>query len=252
MGNKSEKNWWEFYGIRYAQGTVIGAMIVYVLFSRSESLKKILFLPTEAKDFGIAHLTLLAVYGLTYCYVASAPILVFHAGRALFYKSETNLTPERGRMKRILSLCILALPLPVWFYCDSTGGSAQLTKALAILLITGIVAAQVIVLVNIFYLRWKETVSYIKAISEKREAPESAGYVESYKHMREHGNSFFIVTMQFLLAIPIFVFVSKAPTTQDDPVINLCLIVFVWAFPASAIWAFSNKLENSLQDKSSE
>jgi hypothetical protein len=245
MNGKSEGNWWEFYGIRYAQGTVVGAMIVYFLFSQNENLKKILFLPAEAKDFGLSHLILLAIYGLTYCYIASAPILVMHAGRGLLFRSKTNTRPQKDWFLRTLAILGLALPLPVYFLC--TNGGSQLHAAGALFIYSALLAIQVVILSGIFYFRWAETIAYSTAVIKKREAATSAGYVESYRHLREHGNSFFIVVLQFLLATPIFIFVSKSGINSEDAIRSLCLIIFIWVLPAATIWAFGNKLENNLQ-----
>jgi hypothetical protein len=245
MSNQNDSNWWEFYGIRYAQGTVIGAMIVYFLFSRNESLKSILFLPSDAKDFGMSHLILLAIYGLTYCYIASAPILVLHAGRGLFFKSVTNPNPNKGTVIRLLfTLAPPTILSGYYFYISST---TPIEGALAIFVYTTIIALQLVMLLNVFNYRWTETIDYYKAIIDKRKAHQESGYVESYKHLREHGNSFLIVFLQFMLAMPIFIFVSQAHITNEDAVRNLCMIMFPWIIPAAAIWIFGNKLENNLQ-----
>ena len=245
MAGKSEGNWWEFYGIRYAQGTVVGGMIVYFLFSQNENLKKILFLPAQASEFGLSHLILLAIYGLTYCYLASAPILVMHAGRGLLFKSPTNPTPLKDIGFRVIGFLAIALPLPICFL--ATRGYSQLTEAIALLIYSSSLAIQVVLLADIFYIRWKETIDYSVAIIKKRELPEFAGYVESYKHLREHGNSFFIVFLEFILAIPIFFFVSNPSVDAEESVRSLFMIIFVWVLPAAGIWGFGNKLENNLQ-----
>lgn len=243
MSNKNECNWWEFYGIRYAQGTVIGAMIVYFLFARTESLKGILFLPCDAKDFGMSHLILLAIYGLTYCYIASAPILVFHAGRGLLFKSRTNSKPYKGNVIRLLSAFLP--PIIITYFYLLSSNSVQ--GASALLIYTTILTLQVVTLFNIFIFRWPESIAYYRIIIKKRKTFERSGYVESYKHIREHGNSFFIVFLQFILAIPIFIFVSQPHITDEDAVRHLCMIIFPWIIPAATIWAFGNKLENHLQ-----
>lgn len=245
MSSKIESNWWEFYGIRYAQGTVVGAMIVYFLFSQNTNLKMILFLPKDPKDFGVAHLILLAIYGLTYCYIASAPILVMHAGRGLLFKSKTNPQPMTGVFLRLFSLLVLALTPPIYFL--SKRGTTQLEEAGALFVYSALVAIQVIILANIFHFRWKETIAYSNVIIKKREAPAAAGYVESYRHIREHGNSFLIVVLQFMLGIPIFIFVSKSGIDSEDAIRHLFLIFFIWILPAATIWSFGNKLENNLQ-----
>ena len=95
--------WWEFYAVRYAVGTVLGASLFYFLCSSNSVLKPLLSAAVPAStdsakfdstDAAAAshsgpakldsiQLSLLAAYGFVYCYVASAPILVFHAGRFL-------------------------------------------------------------------------------------------------------------------------------------------------------------------------
>jgi hypothetical protein len=188
---------------------------------------------------------LLAIYGLTYCYVASAPILVMHAGRGLLFKSPTNPTPQKGIVFRAIGFLAIALPLPIYFL--TTRGCSQLTEAIALLIYSLSIAFQIVILADIFYFRWKETIDYSVAIIKKRELPEFAGYVESYKHLREHGNSFFIVFLEFILAIPIFFFVSNPIVDAEDSVRRLFMIIFVWVIPAAGIWAFGNKLEKNLQ-----
>ncbi len=78
--DSSSQRWWEFYGIRYGMGTVIGGIILFVLFKSNALLKPLLFVTADGKLEG-PQLTLLAAYGLVFCYISSAPILVFHAGR---------------------------------------------------------------------------------------------------------------------------------------------------------------------------
>jgi len=87
--------WWEFYAVRYAMGTVVGAIVFYFLCLATPVLKPLLFeatatpgtvpgaTPLPSIKLDSVQLTLLAAYGLVYCYIASAPILVFHAGRFL-------------------------------------------------------------------------------------------------------------------------------------------------------------------------
>lgn len=244
MSNNSDKNWWEFYGIRYAQGTVIGAMIVYFLFSQNENLKKLLFLPAEAKDFGMAHLVLLAIYGLTYCYIASAPILVLHAGRAMIFKSAINPKPYEGIISRILCLLLLSLTVPVYLAACKTLTISEAGAWSAYLLL---VFFQLQIILNIFNSRWKMVVRYYKKIIKRREDPDNSGYVESYKHMREHGNSFLIVIFQMLLALPLYILACAPDIAPATTIKNLFIILLFWTIPAAFIWAFATKIENNLQ-----
>jgi membrane protein YdbS with pleckstrin-like domain len=246
MNNKKDSHWWEFYGVRYAQGTVVGALIIFFLFSQSPALKGILFIPSEAKDFGTPHLILLAIYGLAYCYIASAPILIMHAARGLLFISATNPDPNRWRKTRIAIMVISSIIISACFYISS-----EKNKVLsfgAIFIYSMLVIFQAILLLEVFKLFWKETHDYYLAIIKKRTEERYSEYVESYKHIREHGNSFLIVAFQFFLAAPIFIFVSSPNIPSEEAVRNLVLIVIIWILPASTIWFFGNKLENKLQE----
>lgn len=71
--------WWEFYIVRYALGTVFGVLIVNFLVGSGLAIP---FPNGNISDITKPEgLPLLLGYGLAYCYLASAPILVFHAGR---------------------------------------------------------------------------------------------------------------------------------------------------------------------------
>jgi hypothetical protein len=245
MNEQNESHWWEFYGVRYAQGTVVGAMIIFFLFNQNEALKKLLFIPPEPKDFGMSHLILLAVYGLAYCYIASAPILIMHAGRGLLFKSLTNPNPNSGMLSRILWWLIPSFVTTGIYFLNSSSDIKM--EGLAVFLFSFLLAFQIQILVAIFKTSWDKTIGYYSAIVAKRKEHKDSSYIESYKHIREHGNSFLIVAFQFFLAFPIFVFVSQPTITSDDSIRHLLIIVFLWVLPASTIWAFGNKLENQLQ-----
>jgi hypothetical protein len=245
MNEQNDGHWWEFYGVRYAQGMVVGAMIVFFLFSRNEALRTILFIPSDPKYFGISHLILLAVYGLVYCYIASAPILVIHAGRGLLFKSPTNPNPNEGYLSRILWVLLPSLVISFTYYYFSDNEN-KMFGSLAIFLYIMLISLQIKLLLSIFLTSWQKTINYYLAVVKKRNEHKNSGYVESYKHIREHGNSFLIVVFQFFLALPIFVFVSQPTVSNVDSVRYLSIIVLFWVAPAAIIWFFGNKLENNL------
>ena len=245
MNEQNDSHWWEFYGVRYAQGTVVGAMIVFFLFSQNEALKKLLFLPADPKDFGMPHLILLSVYGLAYCHIASAPILIMHAGRGLLFRSKTNLNPNRGLVCRVLWVLVPSLLTSTIYFLNAA--PQKTIESLSVFMFAMLIMFQVQILWSIFRKSWKETIDYYLAIVEKRNKHKDSGYVESYKHIREHGNSFLIVAFQFFLAFPIFMFVSQQTIASEDAIRHLLIIVLVWMLPAATIWFFGNKLENNLQ-----
>lgn len=245
MNEQNDGHWWEFYGVRYAQGTVVGAMIVFFLFSQNEALRKILFIPSDPKDFGMPHLILLAVYGLAYCYIASAPILIMHAGRGLIFESPTNTNIYDGITKRML-FTLLPPILSVAYYINIEN-EYNILSCLALFIYAMLISFQLTILYSIFNGSWKKTIDYYLIIVKKRNRHKASGYIESYKHIREHGNSFLIVAFQFFLACPIFMFVSQPEISNESAIRHLLLIILIWIIPAAIIWLFGNKLENHLQ-----
>jgi|GEM_PF-2309542 len=224
----SEKNaqWWEFYAVRYAQGTVVGAVIIFFLFSQNPILERLLLLPEENRDFGMAHLILLAVYGLAYCYIASAPVLVMHAWRGMLFKSTVNSEPIKRSLWRVMELLIFfviiylivalfimegmlsILIVPVIPFMITV--SLQLFCLWKLLLFENVVflLKKIPILKKIedmspgYY--WERTVNYYVSVARKRKELEESSYIESYKHIREHGNAFLIVFFQIVLGLAIF------------------------------------------------
>lgn len=245
MKEQNDSHWWEFYGVRYAQGTVVGAMIIFFLFSQNEDLKSILFIPSDSKDFGMPHLILLAIYGLAYCYISSAPILIMHAARGLLFESKTNVKPYKKMICRLMWVFVPSLLISLYY--PFIAGENEIYSRIAVFLYIMLVLFQFRILISIFSTEWQKTIDYYIAIVDKRKMHEDSGYVESYKHIREHGNSFLIVVFQFFLAVPIYTFVSQS-NNGEESIRNLILIVLLWVLPAASIWAFGNKLENHLQE----
>ena len=58
-------------------------------------------------------------------------------------------------------------------------------------------------------------------------------YVESYRHLREHGNAFFIALLELLLGVALFY--SPVPWG---------VILMLWIFPTAGVWLFGTLLDN--------
>jgi hypothetical protein len=109
---EGSSRWWQYYLVRYAPGTAVGAVIFCFLCLRSIALRSLFFDTTATIRLDGAHLTLLAANGLAYCYVASSPLLVFHAGRFLLTLS--NDVASLSRFARRSSIIIAVLTIFVW------------------------------------------------------------------------------------------------------------------------------------------
>ncbi|MDN0085190.1 hypothetical protein QU487_21000 [Crenobacter sp. SG2305] len=76
----------------------------------------------------------------------------------------------------------------------------------------------------------------------------NAGFTESYRHLREHGNSIIIIMMELIWAgaIHFFSLVMK----DDSPyiVVFFAFLVILWLVPGSAAWQFGTRLESHLKN----
>ena len=76
--------WWEYYLPRYLMPSVAGVAIVNWLCSYGgDGLRSLLSLPPNGKPLDSSSLILLILYGNLFCYIASYPVLVFHATRVM-------------------------------------------------------------------------------------------------------------------------------------------------------------------------
>lgn len=251
MSSSNDSRWWEFYVVRYAMGTVIGALIVYYIFSTNVHLRELLFLPKDLANFGTSHLTLLSVYGLVYCYIASSPILVLHTGRAFLWDALSE--DREGVIRRILVVLVIpmligAIYLCRYFYEKSEMAFLQ-ASAITVFLMTFLL--QIEVLVGAFSKKAERTTEYYLSLTRNREREEMHSFVESYRHLREHGNAFLIVLFEFWLGFVILFFTNTSSMMGGifDPtqaVRNLMVIILLWIFPACLVWFFGNRLESHL------
>lgn len=191
--------------------------------------------------FNFAQLALLGIYGLAFTYIASAPVLVMHAVRRnLFSKDEKRLSGS----KSILSL----------FYCVAVFvfllfGSAVISASnniwfdfpdmltilcFLILGLSGVYIFFQIVFLCFEYRNSKLLLDYYKRLHKARVS--ECIDVNSYKHLREHGNAFLLVIHNIMFLAVVF---SIAHVFGSDWV----LLAVLWVFPASGIYLLGHKIE---------
>jgi len=200
---------------------------------------------SHAVSLDAARLTLLAAYGLVYCYVASAPILVFHAGRFLVLE----IKPRSVIKSKAFYPCALfpfVLGVLVWLF-EGKGISFALTAFALVLLLE---LQFVVVCLSIC---WREKLfMFYESLAGHREKTKGE-IVESYRHLREHGNSFFIVFLEVALGVVLF---QAAKLAQDrcnkaagPGLVEVYLLVFVaWILPAVCVWLISTLIEGRFKD----
>ena len=80
--------WWENYLVRYFMPSIAGIGIVaWLTYVGPANLREILFFGKSPASLDTPTLTLLVLYGNLFCYIASYPILCFHATRVIDFKN---------------------------------------------------------------------------------------------------------------------------------------------------------------------
>jgi hypothetical protein len=255
MQNNSQ--WWSFYLVRYAMSSVVGALLVYLILQSTNVTKALLFIP-DANELQIAHLILWLAMGVGYCYLASLPMLVFHATRFV----HPSLFGKWNTFKSVLSASIPLAILLAWALISNVDGGTKLQRSL--------IAFGVFLFVLLIYLQSTfllmlsipnkrlAIIQAIKELSFKRslKKPEFNEYIETYRHMREHGNSFAIVLMEIFLALILLAAIQLAVISktvfQNDHDMNLNFgyiifsVIAVWVLPGFSVWNWGQRLEKEL------
>ena len=242
--------WWEFYAVRYAMGTVVGAVAFSFLCSQRPETQSFLFgtFTSNAISLETPRLILLGVYGLIYCYIASAPILVFHASRFL-------LNPDASKKRVSVCSSIYAVfpalcGIVAWwaaFHHKIPGKPLFVFTAFGLGLLLELEAFGVYLSVA----RNRQFFEFYDQLARRRDSAKGE-IVDSYRHLREHGNSFFIVFLEIALAVVLFEALKLAPssvTGNTETVTTTWLAVLViWIVPAVFVWLISTLFERRFRD----
>ena len=233
--SKNSSRWWEYYVVRYFIGTIVGAGAILMFNEESASpLKGALFPAISSfKDAGIHHLLVLIALGLAYCYIASAPILTIHSLRAqIEFDGKRCLSSSSAWLVAFFTVLIasaylfLSLPLLSW-------------RFFAIIFVCLILALQLTLFVEAKRNGFDKITSYYWSLSTARASasPQVQEYVESYRHLREHGNAFAIIIFELGFAMAAIAVPSLS---------MLAILLLLWVIPAAAVWMVGTILEMKL------
>lgn len=243
---KSDNRWWEFYFVRYFVGTALGAIVVLFLatanspvFTSQGELATILK-TLKPEKFESGYIAVLATVGLAFCYIASAPILVLHAIRGSLLKVRKS---TDCKLVLIFSVLVLALSgaqgAVLWSALEIKGDpwvSQEFYAGTAFLFLVSLIfVGQLFLLWLSMSGRENHSFEYYDQLVKRRASTDAAGseYVESYRHLREHGNAFFITLLELLLGAALFY--SPVPWG---------IVLMLWIFPAAGVWFFGTLLES--------
>ncbi len=274
--------WWEYYAVRYLMPSVAGVAIVNWVCSYSHSgLRVLLSLPPTDQRLDTASLTLLFLYGNLFCYVASYPVLVFHATRVLDFADDTwphalpdgyiattllavagflaTLAPEDCRYVAAFLLASLFAVVQLWrlwmiFFsridvagCHGVDGSP------------GMVSYAYGYSYALARRRGKSTETKTQTTATTGSADDDLDddeqvtttrrvlwhkdYMDTYRHLREHGNSAFIFLLELGLAALVYCVVTKSGKSAEQQLSAVGILFAIWAIPAVFVHLIAQHLE---------
>ncbi|MBN2008754.1 hypothetical protein JW960_05375 [candidate division KSB1 bacterium] len=221
--NFKENRWWEFYYVRYFLGMVMGAFILFFLLSKNK-LEFANIISTDLKDISLFHLIYLGALGLAYCYISSAPVFVLHVTRYAIIKNYKNKSFSILAVTFALIATLLGIFIKIHLQ--------------SFILISSIFLFQIIPVIFLFNNKLQPTHEYYKKLLSKRTKEDALiqKYVESYQHIREHGNAYLIIIFEILFATILYHLQG----------ISIIIILFIWLLPAGLLWSAGVLLEYRL------
>jgi len=260
--SKPDVRWWEGYAVRYLVPTMTGMVFLrWLQLSASEVFSP--FFPPAGKVAGalsdfhsvtMVELLLWAGGGFAFAYIASLPILVFHATRSLEVNQRKRLrlsSPLRATLLMVAATILTAVvkqSVPVlesWIPAATLGIVIMFSGA------------------QLFRIRLAggtrfQAAKYARAVAMARVADVKwhGDYVTSYRHLREHGNAAFIVLLQAALCALLYLCLTTSTHIREDwmpkhwAASSICLLLLViWLVPSVAVHALSQRLEAYIRPK---
>lgn len=262
--------WWENYLVRYFMPSIAGVAIVNWFFAYGDDgLRPLLALPISGERLDTASLTLLFLYGNLFCYVASYPILVFHATRVL------DFADDKWRAQPLFDGYVTSSVLAVAAFL-STFLSEKHRYFAAFIMVSIFAAIQLARLCFVFFDRiavegCSGTVSpafgYTYALARRRGLPVTETrttssdvdddedvsttrrmmwrqeFMDTYRHLREHGNSAFIFLLELALAALVYCVITKPGHSAGQQLSAVGVLFAIWALPAVFIHLVGQHLE---------
>jgi hypothetical protein len=232
LGTSASGRWWEYYALRYFVGTVVGVLAVVFLarFPESPFYASPILSFDNLDKAGISEIAGLAALGFAYCYIASAPILLLHATRG-----QLGLNPLKLRRR----FWCIAMSFVATFQAAAIWWLAMpliSIRSLGALVFLVVVVAQIATIFAAHHDRFNAIKSFYVELAKARgrKDPVVAEYVESYRHLREHGNSLGIIALELALALVV--------VSAQQPLLAV-LALTLWLLPAAYSWFVGSLLE---------
>jgi hypothetical protein len=274
--------WWEYYAVRYLMPSVAGVAIVKWICSHGDNkLLPLLSLP-PAGGLDTASLILLFLYGNLFCYVASYPVLVFHATRVL------DFADDRWTKRFLLDGYIATGILTLFAFLTTLIHHQDCRYWAAFLLASMFTVIQVRRVWLVFSTRVivkgchgvdgqkggdvTSAYGYSYTLATRRGKPIKTtevtqataqpedydddervttklgevlwhkDYMDTYRHLREHGNSAFIFLLELALAALLYC-ITTSEKSADRQLSAIGIFFAIWAAPAVSVHLIGQHLE---------
>jgi hypothetical protein len=224
-------DWWKNYYVRYFLGTAFAIPLVLVL---SKNVRWI----GDLGDFSQKpwmSAVVVSFGGLAFCYAASAPILVFHSVRsAIWQKANASRVAVYFLLAASTSALIAAFiarfahfTAPDWALAIPFAAVVALQIACLFVLATRLDTAQ----------KFYSHLAKLRADSPGVKSARSE-YVESYRHLREHGNAFSILSMEITLTLALI--------GLGQSKVAFAFVLLAWILPSTIAWIVGTSLEAAI------
>jgi hypothetical protein len=272
--------WWEYYAVRYLMPSVAGTAIVeWICLNGDNKLLALLCLPSSGAQLATASVVLLFLYGNLFCYIASYPVLVFHATRVMDFEGDR--WARRALLDGYIATSVLVLSaiLVAQLHGDCRYWAAFLLAFLFALVqlwrVWFVASARVVVKgcrgvdgkpgdVTVVY-GYSYTLSTRRGRPAKttktQDPPLPAGadddervttnlgevlwhkdFMDTYRHLREHGNSAFIFLLEVGLAALVYS-ITKSERSAGQQLSAIGVLFAIWAAPAVLVHLIGQHLE---------
>lgn len=275
--------WWENYLPRYLMPSIAGIAVVNWLCSYGgEGLRSLLSLPANGKPTDAASLTLLFLYGNLFCYVASYPVLVFHATRVMDFsngKWPAHPLADGYLIAVTLIACLFAFRYTppncrYWlaYICALAVSVVQLWRVWVVLSHRFKPKGHGDFVSDAYYysyvLAYRRGIPVVEETEKTRpsenasELPDEAEeekeevettrrrtnrwrqeFMDTYRHLREHGNSAFIFLLELVLAALAFCVITKPGQSPTQQLSGIGLLFAIWSVPAIFVHLLGQHLE---------
>jgi hypothetical protein len=275
--------WWEYYLPRYLMPSVAGVVIVNWLSSYGgDGFRALLALPANGKSFDTTSLILLFLYGNLFCYVASYPVLVFHATRVMdFRKAKWQAIPLRDGYVTTLIVVAFAVAMArtecryrAAFFTALVFAAIQVGRIYVVLFHRFKVKHHGDKVSHAYFYSYvlahrrgipietteKEVrspqVSRESSLTTEKEDEDDETrtvlshtnswrreFMDTYRHLREHGNSAFIFILEMGLAALVFCVLSKPNRSAGQEIGAVGVLFGIWAAPSMLVHLLAQHLE---------